>query len=218
MPEPTECDTQLATIAVARPEGSLSGPGECGAPDAVLLQGVMLADGATVAVTPPATLRCTMAQTVAHWLREAVAPAAAKLGSPLRGLENLDSYECRTRDRVPGAKLSEHGRANALDVGSFKLASGKILALADPQVSKDFREAVRAGACARFMTVLGPGSDSDHAAHVHIDLAERRNNYRICEWNVNGPVAQAAATPLPSDDVPLPRARPLVANFGLRLR
>jgi hypothetical protein len=222
--QPSDCDLQLGKIAVAQLLGPLIAPGECGAPDAVLLHSVILPDATKVAVAPPATLRCTMATEVANWIREDVAPAAAKkLGSPLRGLENLGAYECRGRDRVRGATLSEHGRANALDVRSFKLANGALLVLADPKVSKDFREAVRTSACARFSTVLGPGSDPDHAEHVHVDLAQRRNNYKMCEWDILEPVAEAAAAPadaapLPADDVPLPLPRPVMANFGRRLR
>lgn len=207
---PSDCDLRLAKIALVQPLGELIAPGECGAPDAVRLESVILPDKAKVAITPPATLRCSMAAVVADWIREDVAPAAAKnLGAPLRGLENLGSYECRGRDRVRGATLSEHGRANALDVRAFKLANGVTLVLADPKASKDFRDAVRQSACARFATVLGPGSDSDHAEHVHIDLAPRRNNYKICEWNVGEPVAQVEGTPIPPDEVPLPRPRPI---------
>ena len=218
LPAPSDCDLRLAKIAVVRPLGELIAPGECGAPDAVQLQSVILPDAANVAITPPATLRCTMAETVAQWVREDVAPAAAKLGAPLRGLENLGSYECRGRDRVRGATLSEHGRANALDLRSFKLANGETLVLADPKVPKDFRDAVRMSACARFATVLGPGADSAHAEHVHIDLEPRRNNYKLCEWDVREPAAQAeAAAPIPADEVPLPRPRPSV-NAGRRRR
>jgi len=210
---PTECDVQLARIASARPLGALIAPGECGAPDAVQLESVILPDGGKVAITPAATLRCRMATTVAQWIRDDVAPAAVqKLGAPLRGLENLGSYECRGRDRVRGATLSEHGRADALDVRSFKLANGRTLVLADAHVSKDFRDAVRAGACARFMTVLGPGSDADHAEHVHIDREPRRNNYKLCKWDVRAPTVQVAATPIPIDEVPLPTPRPLVGR------
>lgn len=215
LPAATECDAALATIAVVQPLGPLSAPGGCGAADAVLLESIILPDGVKVVVAPPATLRCTMATEVAHWVREDVAPAAAKLGSPLRGLENLDSYECRGRDRVAGAKLSEHGRANALDVRAFKLANGRTLVLVDPNVSKAFRDALHASACTRFHTVLGPGSDADHAEHVHLDLEERRNNYKICEWDVLRP-AQAEALPILPDQVPLPRPRPLAASASRR--
>lgn len=216
---PSECDIQLAKIAATRPLGELVAPGECGAPDAVELESVILPDASKVAVAPPATLRCTMATAVAQWIRDDIAPAATKtLHAPLRGLENLGSYECRGRDRVHGATLSEHGRANALDVRAFKVGR-ETLVLADVKAPKDFRDAVRASACARFMTVLGPGSDEDHAEHVHIDLEPRRNDYKLCEWDVIAPApAQAQAAPIPPDEVPLPRPRPVVANMGRRLK
>ena len=41
---------------------------------------------------------------------------------------------------------------------------------------------MRQSACARFTTVLGPGSDKDHETHLHVDLAERRGGYRMCQW------------------------------------
>ena len=47
-------------------------------------------------------------------------------------------------------------------------------------------------ACARFSTVLGPGSDWYHEDHIHLDLMERRGNYRICQWNVWDPLPQVA--------------------------
>ena len=107
-----------------------------------------------------------------------------KLGAPLRGLDNFDSYECRGRNRVRGATLSEHGRANALDVRAFKLANGEMIGLTDVNVAKAWRDGLRAGACARFSTVLGPGSDGHHEEHIHVDLAERRGGYKMCEWDV----------------------------------
>jgi hypothetical protein len=224
---PSPCDLQLVALAGFRPLGKLVAPGECGAPDAVLLESVTLPDKSKVAIAPPATLRCEMAQAVAAWLREDVAPTAAQLGSPLRRLDNLGSYECRGRDRVRGATLSEHGRADALDVHDFRLGNGKIIVLADPKAPKDFRDAVRESACARFSTVLGPGSDTEHAEHVHLDLEERRNNYKICEWDVREPVVEAEAkaeakteakAPIPPDEVPLPRPRPVEADAVRRRR
>jgi hypothetical protein len=215
---PSACQVGLASVAVFRPLPVLIGPGECGAVDAVQLDAVILADQTKVPLGPAATLRCPMAAAVAHWIREDVAPAAMKLGAPLRGLDNFDSYECRGRNRVRGAKLSEHGRANALDVRGFKLANGKTIELTDMNVAKDWREGIRAGVCARFSTVLGPGSDGAHEEHIHLDLAERRNNYKLCEWDVREPVAQAEDAGPPEDaksgaarspeNIPLPRPRP----------
>jgi hypothetical protein len=216
---PSDCDMRLGKVAVFRQLAALIAPGECGAPDAVLLESVILPDQSKVAIAPPATLRCTMAEAVAQWIREDVAPAAAKLGASPRELENMGSYECRGRNRVSGATLSEHGRADALDVRGFKLANKETVVLADPKVPKDFRDAIRASACARFSTVLGPGADAEHAEHVHLDLIQRRNNYKMCQWDVREPAApaeqaKAQSTPIPIDEVPLPVPRPLAAKLA----
>jgi hypothetical protein len=228
---PSACQVRLAKIAVFQPLPTLVGPGECGAVDAVHLDAVILPDQTKVAVTPAGVLRCPMAEELAHWVREDVAPTATKLGSPLRVLDNFDSYECRGRNRVRGATLSEHGRADAIDVRLFKLADGRSLTLTDVNVDKAWRETIKASVCARFSTVLGPGSDGNHEEHIHLDLAERRNNYKLCEWDVRvppPPVAQTEDTPpsaetaasqddddtaqIPLDMVPLPRPRPKLAE------
>jgi hypothetical protein len=204
--EPSACQVRLTSdLAVIHPLPPIVGPGDCGALDVVRLDAIVLADHSKVAVLPPATMRCTMAEAVVHWVREEVAPAAGELGSPLRGLENYDSFECRGRNRVVGAKVSEHGLANALDIKSLKLADGAVLGPTDVNVPKDFRAGMRHSACARFMTVLGPGSDGYHESHIHVDLAERRNGYRLCQWDVREP---PAVSEIAADEVPLPRPRP----------
>src|SRR5205814_9928357 len=104
------------------------------------------------------------------------------------------------RNRIAGARLSEHGRANALDVRSFTLAGGRELSFTDRTLPRDLRETVLRSVCARFSTVLGPGSDGYHEDHIHLDLMERRNGYRICQWNIWDPLPRIA--PL------LPAARP----------
>ena len=58
-----------------------------------------------------------MAEQIALWVRDDVEPLAMKLGAPLRVLDNFDSYECRGRNRIPGAKLSEHGAGEAFVLG-----------------------------------------------------------------------------------------------------
>ena len=90
---PSACELQLSKLAVFKPLPTLVGPGECGATDAVLLDAVILPDQNKVAVSPPATLRCPMAEQIAQWVRDDVAPSVLKFGSPLRGLDNFDSYE-----------------------------------------------------------------------------------------------------------------------------
>ena len=185
--KPSACQVALAKVAEFKPLPILIGAGECGASDAVLMASIILPDQNRVAVSPPATLRCPMAQALADWVREDVAPSLKKFGPPLHALDNFDSYSCRGRNNVRAALLSEHGKADAIDIRDFALADGREFGLTDIHADKDWRETVRASACARFSTVLGPGSDGYHEQHIHLDLAERRNNYKICEWDVRAP-------------------------------
>jgi hypothetical protein len=200
-PPPSACRLALTEeVAIAPSVPDIHGPGGCGGEDLVRLEAVVLPDKRKVAVTPPAILRCSMASAIADWIRTDVTSLAAGLGTQPVVLDNFASYECRGFNRIPGAHLSEHGRANALDVRAIKLADGRSISLTDRTVSRDLRETVLHSVCARFMTVLGPGSDWYHEDHIHLDLMERRNNYRICQWNVWDPLPQIA--PL------LPAARP----------
>lgn len=184
---------------------SITGPGSCGAEDVVRLDAVVLKNGRRVALAPAATLRCPMAEAVARWIREAVAPAAASFGSPVSTIVTGASYVCRGRDRVPGAKLSEHGRANALDLRGLTLANGTAVDFTDKAAPKEFRERIRQSACTRFTTVLGPGSDRYHEGHIHVDLIERRGGYRLCEWDVLT-VPEGATAPLPPKRLAHPAA------------
>jgi hypothetical protein len=179
-------------IAIAPSIADIHGPGGCGGQDLVRLEAVVLPDKHQVALKPAAILRCEMAAAVADWIRTDITEIAKKLGSLVTDLDNFDSYECRGRNRIVGAQLSEHGRANALDVRSLKLANGRVISFTDRTVQRDLREAVLHSACARFSTVLGPGSDWYHEDHIHLDLMERRNDYRICQWNVWDPLPQIA--------------------------
>jgi len=168
----------------------------------VRLDAIMAKDGRRIAVTPPATLRCPMAESVVHWVREDVTAVAADFGAPLKSLMVDTSYECRSRNHIAGAKLSEHGHANAVDLRALTLANNTIIVLTDKAVRKEARAQLRDSACSRFATVLGPGSDAYHENHIHLDQAERRNNYRLCQWNLYD---QTVAT------VPLPPERPTAA-------
>ena len=203
---PSVCRLRLThDLAVAPSLAPIIGPGECGAPDVVRLEQITLPDRSRITVAPPAVLRCSMAEAIVDWVREDVAPRARELGAPLKRIESFGSYDCRGRNPEVDGKLSEHGRANAFDIHAMTLSNGRSIELTEPHADKAFREDLRRSMCARFTTVLGPGSDLYHEDHVHIDLAERRSGYRICEWDIAEP-QQASA--VPEHAVPLPRPKP----------
>jgi hypothetical protein len=206
-PPPSACRLALSeAIAIAPSIPDIHGPGGCGGEDLVRLEAVVLPDRRQVALKPAAIVRCTMASAIADWVRTDLEPLASSLGSAISVLDNFDSFECRGRNRVVGAALSEHGRANALDVRALKLVNGQSIGLTDRAVPRDLRESVLHSVCARFMTVLGPGSDGYHEDHIHLDLMERHNNYKICQWNVWDPLPQVAPLlPAPRPDEAPPR-------------
>jgi hypothetical protein len=198
-PMPSACRLRLTSErAIAPSIASIDGPAECGSVDLVRLEAVILSNkGNRVAITPPAVLRCEMAEAIADWVREDLTPLAElSFGSPPRSVQSHAGYNCRPRNNILGGMTSEHGKGNALDVGAIKLTNGKTVDLADRNLALDIRESLKRSVCARFLTVLGPGSDPYHENHVHLDLRERRNGYRICQWEIL------------TSTVPLPQPRP----------
>ncbi|GGK29888.1 extensin-like domain-containing protein [Salinarimonas ramus] len=150
----------------------LDGPGTCGIDTPFAITALL--DG-QVRLKQQMTLGCPVTAMTERWLSEIVQPAAwLYLGSPVVEIES-GSYACRTRNHRPGAKLSEHAFGNAVDVMSFTLADGRKVTIrggwrGTPEEQGFLREAF-VGACERFRTVLGPGSDGMHENHFHMDLA-----------------------------------------------
>ncbi|HEY5216240.1 MAG TPA: extensin family protein [Pseudolabrys sp.] len=217
--KPSDCDLRLGKIAVIAPMPRLIGPGACGGGDMVRVDAVLLADNKRIDIKPAPYLRCAMAEQLASWVRDEAAPRVASAGVALRSVETYDDFECRGRNRIIGAKLSEHGKGNAVDVRAFTLADSRVIGLTDMTAAKDLRDDLRKSACARFTTVLGPGSDGYHEAHIHLDLAERHNGYRICQWDVRvppPPKPEIAGAQIDGKPVPLPTPRPAMPAAAVK--
>ena len=191
-PEPWRADEESQCLASgyvrSNPHlvqrSALGGPGHCGAQHPFEMTA---AAGGHVQLRPTALLRCPMVPAVEHWMQTAVLPAARRhYGMPIVEVKVAASYGCRPMNNVAGAKLSEHGHANALDVSGFLLADGRWVTVkqgwsGDPR-DRAFLRHVHQGACATFTTVLGPNADANHHDHFHMDLARhgRDGNIRIC--------------------------------------
>src|SRR6185437_2190758 len=134
--DPTECNKRIQAIAVTEPLPRLIGPEACGGSDMLRLEAALRSDGARIELKPAPVLRCEFAESVAAWLRDEAAPRVEKLGAPLRTVETYDDFECRGRNRVAGAKLSEHGKGNAVDLRAFVLADGRAFELTDVSVPR----------------------------------------------------------------------------------
>jgi hypothetical protein len=160
-----------ASWAIER-ASAISGPGVCGMD--YPLRVTAFQDGA-VALKQRNTLGCPMVSEIDQWLATVVQPAAqATYGAAVVEIRS-GSYSCRSRNNQRGAKLSEHSFGNAIDVFGFRFADGREVTVKSgwrgaPDEQQFLREAFT-GACQRFKTVLGPGSDAFHYDHIHLDLA-----------------------------------------------
>ena len=173
------CRQRLQTLGVAfqnRPaEADASG---CAMPYPVNVKTL----GNGVAIEPEAIMNCAMAEATARFAAEVIAPTARRdFGADLKSISQASAYICRPRNGT--TKLSEHAFGNALDIASFKLSDGQVVdvVLRPEEQAARFLGALRKAACGPFRTVLGPGSDADHATHFHLDLAPRRHGGTVCE-------------------------------------
>lgn len=178
------CEAELTRLgAVFERLDPIEAEGGCGVP-----QPYDLAEPAPgVELDPGTQMNCPAALATARWVRDVVQPAARALGDgvALSGITHASTYVCRGRNGQAGAKLSEHARGSAIDVSRFDFKGHAALPVV-PRAGKGnieeaFQRAVQAGACLHFTTVLGPGSDAYHDDHLHMDLAERRSGYRMCQ-------------------------------------
>lgn len=179
------CAAVLASGTITADRSPTLRAGLCGVQNPVMLKTIVLQDKHEVKLEPPVAMRCRLAGAIAAWVIEDIAPALAAEGHPLSALSGVGAYECRGRNGVAGAKLSEHAIGNALDISALKLADGGMVTIQRNDMPA-LLEKLRASACARFATVLGPGADASHKTHLHVDLQERKHGMKICQWDIPG--------------------------------
>ena len=206
---PTDCDKRLAALAVFLPMPTLTGPGACGGPDLVEVDAVLLADGSRVAVEPKAMLRCEMAGIAGRLAarRGGAAAQAAQFAAASRSRTPIPTNAAAaTASSAPRSASTARATPSTCAASCWPTAARSCSPI--PPSRRTLREELRQSACGRFTTVLGPGSDGYHEQHIHLDVIQRHNGYRICEWAVREPAPPALITD--GEDVPLPLPRPPV--------
>jgi hypothetical protein len=141
-----------------------------------------------VAISGEPTMLCSFGRQFSGWVRDVAAPLAlAYTGQRLTEIEAGSAFACRARTDKPGAVPSEHAKGDAIDITAFVLSDNRRIPVkpqaSDTRLARDLLHALRMTACGAFTTVLGPGSDSAHEDHMHLDAGMHgaTPNYRICE-------------------------------------
>ena len=206
-PEPAKTTSERATPAPAEPEGLIGPPvcfatfsarggialpvasdsssGACAIVEPVTFRAISLPDGTKVELDSAITVTCAFAVEILDWVRDDLPAIISRENGKLARLTGVGGHACRPRNGVAGAPISEHATGNALDLGGLRLEDGRTISLVGTETATHpLREALRTSTCARFRTVLGPGSDASHKDHLHLDMRQRPRDYKICQWTI----------------------------------
>ena len=175
----TSCQTKPSRLGLAERLSRVSDRNGCHIPDPWSVRSL-----GSVQFSQAATLNCGMAAPLNDWLENEVQPAAQRaFGESVVGIDVAASYACRPRNNVRGAKMSEHGYGNAIDISAFTLESGrKVTVLGGWRGAAEgrFLKQIHGEACGDFHTVLGPNADRNHRDHFHLDLQNRKSASSYC--------------------------------------
>ena len=181
--EEKQCRARLADLgATFREIERLGEPSGCMVPFPVVLTGL----GSGIGLEPEAVLNCQAALALVDYAQTIVAPEALKrFDASLATVNHASAYVCRERVGVAETKMSEHAYGNAIDIAAFALAGGRSVEVRaygpGERTERDFMRKVRGAACGLWKTVLGPGTNAEHATHLHLDLAQRRRGGTYCK-------------------------------------
>lgn len=145
----------------------------CGIQDAVKVRSI-----SGVGLSQQALMNCRTAKALKTWVNKGMKPAVGKAGGGVKEIRVAAHYACRTRNNQPGAKISEHGKGNAIDISAFRLNDGSLITVLGgwrTQHQGPILKKMHKSACGPFGTVLGPNSDRFHQDHFHFDTAKYRS-------------------------------------------
>ncbi len=131
-----------------------------------------------VSLSQPAVMECSTARVLNAWVQRDMDRIVGQMGGGVQQLEVAAHYACRTRNGLPGGKLSEHAKGRAIDISGFRLRDGEVLSVEahwDQGRRGRMLRRLHESACGPFGTVLGPESDRHHQDHFHFDIASYRS-------------------------------------------
>ncbi|GAB5471862.1 MAG: hypothetical protein Kilf2KO_48920 [Rhodospirillales bacterium] len=175
---PARCQAWDRVIELASFVQPVEGPGACGIDRP--LQVYVLGRERAVSLNQPATLDCRFALLLGAFVEGPMQDLAEEhLDSQVAALGVGGSYACRTRNSLPGARISQHAKGLAYDLHSLRLADGRVLSIKEgwdgDSDERRFWQDLHAAACGPFNTVLGPEANRQHADHLHFDVVEDRS-------------------------------------------
>lgn len=144
-------------------------------------EGVAISRSAALRYQPPARVNCAFAERLIRFEALVQEEARATLGSPVRTVVQLGTYNCRRMAAYPDL-VSEHSFANAIDVTAFVLVNGRRVDVehdwvaagqpAPRPASRFLRQLTRRLFDEHvFSVVLTPSYDRHHKNHLHLDGA-----------------------------------------------
>jgi hypothetical protein len=177
-----QCRERLGTMGIrfrSMPDRATPDAQGCGIP-----HGVVVSKGPTgITYAPPLVIDCSLAAELPSIEARIQQSAEAHLGSAIRGVTTLGSYNCRPVRGGFREHLSEHAVGNAIDLAGFIPRRGRAVT-----VVRDYRplEDVPSSAQGTFLRalyrslreegglshVIGPETRLDHRDHLHLDRGE----------------------------------------------
>lgn len=98
--------------------------GACGDPAPVKL--VSVGSRPKVVFDPPALVNCDMVRSLHDWVtKDLQALARRHLKAPITTIETMSSYSCRNAYGRKDTRLSQHARANAIDIRGFRTSKDR---------------------------------------------------------------------------------------------
>lgn len=179
-PPEGSCQVKPSRLGLAEKIRNINEHNGCQVPNAWRVESL-----GSIQFSQPAIMNCGMADPLYTWLEDVVQPTAQRsFGESVVSVDVAASYACRPRNNRRGAKMSEHGFGNAIDIAAFTLESGRKVTVEQgwwgSSDERRFLHTVHDRACGDFHTVLGPDSGRAHRDHLHLDLQNRESGSSYC--------------------------------------